>query len=89
MGQLNIYRCRQCGYEIMAPDNTTGRYDLMSGPARLYLNPENNEVEGYLISEAPTTTAGKPFPTWNKSCPCPKCGGRFYKPRNGIMVMVD
>lgn len=50
MGQLQRYRCCECGHEEWAPNNRTGRYALMSGTVQMFLCRTHHNIARILIS---------------------------------------
>lgn len=85
MGQLLKYKCKQCGYSLLA--HRQGHYSLMRGECYLFSCSECKEIvslldrdlakESYFV-RCPNCGSLKSLTSWNPiDGHCPKCNGKL------------
>ena len=51
MGHIRIYKCSNCGHEVLAPDNETGRYYVKAGTIQLFSCSSHHNIVSTIISQ--------------------------------------
>ena len=85
MAQLKKYKCKRCGYSILA--HRKGRYSLMAGECYTFSCSECKEIVSLLVSDlakqyyfltCPNCGSQDSLTSWNPvDGHCPKCNGEM------------